>query len=83
MLGQQLVGDGQILAIPDLLEVPPDQLLVGLRHRSSSGRGHPSVADLRPGTVTDEAVSREPARIRCGRDARRNDAGAVEAHNHL
>jgi hypothetical protein len=30
LLGHQLVGDGQILAVPELLEVPPDQLLVGL-----------------------------------------------------
>src|SRR4029453_9003938 len=32
VLGHQLVGGGQVLVVPDLLEVPPDQLLVGLRH---------------------------------------------------
>jgi hypothetical protein len=32
VLSHQLVGDGQVLAVPELLEVPPDQLLVGLRH---------------------------------------------------
>jgi hypothetical protein len=32
VLGHQLVGGGQVLVVPDLLEVPPDQFLVGLRH---------------------------------------------------
>jgi len=35
LLSHQLIGNGQVLAIPDLLEVPPDKLLVGLRHRPS------------------------------------------------
>jgi hypothetical protein len=30
VLGHQLVSDGQVLAVPDVLEVAPDQLLVGL-----------------------------------------------------
>jgi len=30
VLGHQLVSDGEVLAVPDVLEVAPDQFLVGL-----------------------------------------------------
>jgi hypothetical protein len=32
VLGHQFVGDGLVLAVPEFLEVAPDELLVGLRH---------------------------------------------------
>src|SRR6266540_1748857 len=57
VLGHELVAQRRVLAVEDLLDVPPDKLLVCLGHRSPS-RGYRGPVSREPGVARADAAPR-------------------------